>query len=187
MFKIQHNIVLDSMILDSDLSVKFFELCDFKMENPELKLLYRGSRDGFRGAIFHSKCDNRANTVTVIKTTLGFIFGGYSQAIWMANNQHGYDANAYLFSLVNPFKKPFLSHIVNPNFAIYNYSNIGPSFGAGSDIYICDKPNTSANNNVSLLHYQKPKNIQDSNGFYFCDNRNFIVKEIEVFQIENNY
>jgi hypothetical protein len=43
-----------------------------------LSLLYRGSRDGFRGADFHAKCDDKGATVTIVKSTEGRIFGGYS-------------------------------------------------------------------------------------------------------------
>jgi hypothetical protein len=36
---------------------------------PEVKLIYRASRDSFAASSFHSKCDNISNTVTIIKTT----------------------------------------------------------------------------------------------------------------------
>ena len=30
-------------------------------------LLYRASRDGFTGQAFHSKCDGKGNTISIIK------------------------------------------------------------------------------------------------------------------------
>lgn len=183
-----YNNVLESAILDYELFVQFIKICDFDIDHKTFKLLYRGSQDGFRGTDFHSKCDNRSNTVTFIETTSGFIFGGCIQAIWTSNGQYAYDSNAFLFSLINPFKKPFLSHVVKPEKAIYNNPNLGPTFGNGYDILICDNFNDkTAKNHVGLGHsYSKPNDINDSNGFYFCENKNFMGKEIEVFQIENN-
>jgi len=44
----------------------------------KLKLLYRGSKDGFDAKQFHSKCDDQGCTLTIIKTTSGHIIGGYT-------------------------------------------------------------------------------------------------------------
>ncbi len=48
------------------------------LENKSFSLLWRGSRDGFDITEFHKLCDGKANTVTVIKNTNGFIFGGFT-------------------------------------------------------------------------------------------------------------
>jgi hypothetical protein len=50
--------------------------------NETWKLLYRGSRDGFRTSDFHGKCDHQSNTLTFIETTKGFVFGGFIPLIW---------------------------------------------------------------------------------------------------------
>lgn len=47
-----------------------------------MKLLYRGSRDGFTAAMFHKKCDQEENTFTVLMTTKGETFGGFSPNEW---------------------------------------------------------------------------------------------------------
>jgi hypothetical protein len=46
------------------------------------QLLYRGTRDGFGSANFHSKCHRQSNTVTIILTTAGYIFGGFTPIAW---------------------------------------------------------------------------------------------------------
>ena len=46
-------------------------------------LLWRGTRDGFGANIFHSGCDNKTNTLTVIEATTGEIFGGFLGAAWI--------------------------------------------------------------------------------------------------------
>ena len=47
----------------------------------EWRLLFRASRDGFAALAFHSKCDNKGPTVTVV-TSGGNIFGGFTGNAW---------------------------------------------------------------------------------------------------------
>ena len=47
----------------------------------EWRLLFRASRDGFAALAFHSKCDNKGPTVTVVKSG-GNIFGGFTGNAW---------------------------------------------------------------------------------------------------------
>ena len=50
-----------------------------------LKLLYRGSRDGFLPSDFHSYCDFKNETVMLIKSDKDSIFGGYTNIQWMGS------------------------------------------------------------------------------------------------------
>ena len=43
----------------------------------DLELLYWGSRGGWQVSDFHAKCDYKVATTTVIRSTGGFIFGGF--------------------------------------------------------------------------------------------------------------
>ena len=45
------------------------------------KLLYRASRNGWAASNFHSCCDNKGPTVTVVKSG-NYIFGGYTEQHW---------------------------------------------------------------------------------------------------------
>ena len=45
------------------------------------RLCYRASRDGWRSRDFHSRCDFKGPTVTLIKAGY-YIFGGYSDIPW---------------------------------------------------------------------------------------------------------
>ena len=48
----------------------------------KFELLYQSSRDGISANNFHSKCDGKGSTITVIETkvgpSLGLVLGGYS-------------------------------------------------------------------------------------------------------------
>ena len=48
-------------------------------------LLYRASRDGWTASNFHSCCDNKGPTVTVIQNG-NYIFGGYTEHEWKGKN-----------------------------------------------------------------------------------------------------
>ena len=51
----------------------------------EWRLLFRASRDGFATSAFHSKCDNKGPTVTVVKSGAN-IFGGFTEKGWTRAN-----------------------------------------------------------------------------------------------------
>ena len=73
----------DSIILSSD---QRQTLIDWLKEtltsaNHDYVLLYRASRNGWAAANFHSCCDNKGPTVTVVKSG-NYIFGGYTEEQW---------------------------------------------------------------------------------------------------------
>ena len=49
----------------------------------EWRLLYRASRDGFRAATFHARCDDKGPTVTIVKSGNN-IFGGFTELSWQS-------------------------------------------------------------------------------------------------------
>ena len=50
----------------------------------EWRLLFRASQDGFAASAFHSVCDNKGPTVTVVKSGVN-IFGGFTETSWTSN------------------------------------------------------------------------------------------------------
>ena len=47
-----------------------------------IKLLYRGSRDGWKAEDFHKLCDNQGPTVTLVKSSAGRVSGGFTTVSW---------------------------------------------------------------------------------------------------------
>ena len=73
----------DSVILSSDqrqILVNWLKE-SWTIINDSVKLLYRASRDGWAASNFHSCCDSKGPTVTVIKSG-NYIFGGYTDQSW---------------------------------------------------------------------------------------------------------
>lgn len=150
-------------------------------QKTKSKLLYRGSRDGFGAKFFHFKCDNIPKTLAIIETTKGSIFGGYTEQNWNGKqNRFARDQNAFIFSLVNDFRYPFLMKIINPDLAIIRNDLYGPVFG-DNDIFISDNSNIGPNYSY-ICNYCLPKQFEN-NPYILANDEEFEVKEIEVFQI----
>ena len=61
---------------------------------------------GFGVRVFHSRCDGKPNTLTILKSTTGFIFGGYASLAWSSGYGYKTDPTAFLFTLTNPANMP---------------------------------------------------------------------------------
>ena len=56
------------------------------------KLIYRASEHDYLGLSFHKYCDERWPTLIVIKSTEGWIFGGYTTKSWTYSHHNIYDS-----------------------------------------------------------------------------------------------
>jgi hypothetical protein len=103
-------------------------------------LLYRGSRDGFNASAFHSKCDGQANTITIIKSNLNHVFGGFTTAQWKSDNTYSTDQNAFIFSLRRSNSSKFYAKfpVRDSSKAIWNTQTRGIAFGSWEGSYYCD-------------------------------------------------
>ena len=61
--------------------------------------LYQGTKHGFRAVDFHSRCDNKGATITIVRTSTGNIFGGYASLPWGGGSSYTNDSKAFLFSV----------------------------------------------------------------------------------------
>ena len=151
-------------------------------------LLYRATRDGFTSEAFHSKCDGKGNTITIIKNNLNYVFGGFASSAWNSSNTWINDPNAFLFSLRRAgvsFKDKFT---VKPaQYALCGNSSCGPTFGRGYDIYICNQSNTKIGSYSNFGHsYNLPNGYtygQNTKDFLAGKHNQWKTTEIEVYQI----
>ena len=95
----------DSKIIDSinkiDFILNYIRDNDKSFNFKEIKLLYRGSRDGDRTKTCHQLCDNKRNILIIMQSDIGYIFGGYSSIEFKINNSWDYkiDNKCFLFSI----------------------------------------------------------------------------------------
>jgi hypothetical protein len=153
-------------------------------QKKTLKLLYRGSRDGFPAAAFHNHCNGYAHTLTLISSTNDCIFGGYSPGEWSARNGGVADPSltSFLFTIQNPHKiAPRVFKQRQKERAIANSEYEGPIFGSGADLYVSGQAQRGISQSRLGVTYDNDTGIPGNE--VLTGVHNFTVKEIEVFQV----
>lgn len=176
----------ESEILDAKEVVDLIKLCRFK-RSDNWKLILRGSRDGFESSTFHDKCDGMSKTLVLVKSTDGWIFGGYTEVEWGSDGTWSYDSNAFIFSFRNREDLPIIFKSLGDK-SSYSHGKFGPTFGSGYDLYIADRCNTNAGSYSNLGYSYK---VAGENKFIFGSieantflngSFNFQVENYEVYQ-----
>jgi hypothetical protein len=123
--------------------------------------------------------------VTLILTTKGFIFGGFTPIVWDSSNQYKQDNSqqSFLFSVKHPHNSESKSFpLVNSTHTIYCGSSYGPVFGGGNDIHVVDRCNENTKSYTNLgTSYRNDTGLNGTE--VFTGEQYFQVKEIEVFSI----
>ena len=181
-----HQATIDSKILSNKkMKHDLVTLC--KLSGKNFKLLYRATRDGFQASAFHAKCDHQPKTLTIIQTTNGYIFGGYTSTTWDGTSATKADPKAFLFSLVNFRSLPLLMPMkAGEAHSIWCNASFGPVFGSGHSIKIANDSNTTTRSysnlgksyDFTLFAYET---IEAQS--FLAGSRNFKTWEIEVFQL----
>ena len=177
----KENIDCNSTILKNEEYDMIFSAIKTRIKKRIKKVLklYQAKEDGGDPSIFHKKCDNILNTLTLIRSGGNRRFGGFTSEIWN-HSEKGWknDNNAFIFSLdkkkIYPYK--------NNGKAIYTKNVYGPCFGFGHDIGIVGDPikgkNLKTFKSSSSYDYSENSALsedKDYNGVYALD--------YEVFQI----
>jgi len=175
---------MDSAIISAAQQISFQTLTG--LENKSFSLLWRGSRDGFDAAAFHRLCDGQENTVTVIKNTNGFIFGGFTSIPWSSSAGYKADSTAFIFSLTNPSNAPLKLKVKSQEHAVCHHSSYGPTFGGGHDLHVSSLLNTNRGSYMKFHRYEFPNGLSENEGGKFIvggSDHKFQTDEIEVFQV----
>jgi len=176
-------------IYEKNLSIFYF----FKGFSSSTRLtnLWRARMDGFGADRFHSKCDNQGKTLTVVKTKSGYIMGGYTAVPWTSPQIPGdrNDSTAFLFTLVNPMRRPLKLPIISSNsqYATRHVSNNGPIFGNGFDLFISNNCYYDTNSYSSIRTFTSPvKDLSGSAGgrWMLGSPNSFSCEDIEVFRVD---
>eukprot|EP00826_Nyctotherus_ovalis_P037067 TRINITY_DN3354_c0_g5_i1.p1 TRINITY_DN3354_c0_g5~~TRINITY_DN3354_c0_g5_i1.p1 ORF type:complete len:439 (+),score=45.56 TRINITY_DN3354_c0_g5_i1:70-1386(+) len=155
----------------------------YKTDKFTLKLLWKGSTDGFEASTFHSKRDDKGTTVAIVASEYNHIFGGYTIASWSSTVSllgiYKHDPEAFIFSLTHKAKH---SKQKEAEFSIYCSPHHGPTFGKKHDIYVCDRCNIfNASASEGNCTYELPQSANKD--VYFAGAKRFRVKDIEVYSV----
>ncbi|XP_067017556.1 hemicentin-1-like isoform X2 [Acropora muricata] len=152
---------------------------------------WRAKTDGWAASTFHSNCDGKGPTVTIIQVG-SYIFGGYTDVSWSSPSRGscGFASSrkSFIYSLYNingfsPVKLQIKSGMQSS--AIWRCSIDGPLFG-GNDIFISDN---AASNRVSRSNcgntYHLPPGYSLSGSYcrFYAGGGSmyFIPTDVEVF------
>ena len=172
-------IIINNKMINSKIIIKNKEIYYIKtwlksFSNIKFNLLYRLTSDGNSFSTFHNKCDNIKNNLIVIESIKGRKFGAFCPGEWKSCAiQTKYCENVFLFELntFNKFEKEGkcklsltkdLGPILSSDFCFRN-NNMSEFYCYGNGGFLTNK---------KLLTNEEEAKI--------------IVKEVEIFQIENN-
>jgi hypothetical protein len=196
---------IDSHILENNNNYKQYLIQWLAKPNQNFKnlnnirLLYRGSRDGFKAQNFHDRCNNKGETLVIIKSDADYIFGGYTEINWDNTKWNGKvgeqnnarrqgNGNEFVFTLKNPHNiSPSKFNMKNEwlNHSICCDVNLGPIFGC-NDIRVENDCNIKKNR-FTFYDFQRGEYcFDDTTGkkrLLFTGTETYTIKEIEVFNI----
>ena len=139
-----------------------------------MSLLYKLTVQG--DGNFHSYCNNKGPTLTLVRNSKGFRCGGFTNQSWSNRNGNVNDTNAFLFSL--EFKEKYPTY--DGSNAIYDHSSYGPCFGSNSDLCIASSCSQSNSSYCNFPYYYCGTRARALSGGSY----NFKVNELEVYKIE---
>ncbi len=174
---------LNGTLLKTEQKLKLNEF--YGKINQRWALIYKASRDGFDANAFHTRCNNKGPTMTIIQSSNNYLFGGYTCTPWTSDaGYYKHDTTAFLFTLTNPHNIPPTKYIIKPDnsqHAVYHRNDYGPTFGGGHDIFLVNASNLNKSSYTGF-----PNTYLDTTGNgnnTFTGARNFTVSDIEVFKL----
>jgi hypothetical protein len=147
--------------------------------------IYDASKDGWKIEDFHRFCDKKGWTITIIKTSVYLIFGGFTTAEWESASPYSgiskRDPHSFLFSLNEGSKYPITS---GGRTTITCVSGFCAWFGGAELVIASDSNNNTgsycnANRDSYKLPVAKGSEGPSING----GERDFQLKQFEVYKV----
>jgi hypothetical protein len=157
----------------------------------KFELLFRATRDGLTNTAFHQRCDNKGATVTVVKNSAKFIYGGYTTVPWQsAESKYFPDCCSFLFRI----RQEGHAEVTSMKYAVqegktansvYSAAACGPTFGNGHDLIVFSGNPTKEGNiwktggaKFGTTYTTHAHTVQEYNG------ANFELEEVEVYSVK---
>ena len=145
-----------------------------------VKLLYKATPEENTRDDFHRKCDNKGATVTIIETTKGRRFGGYTSLSWDSSSEWKNDKEAFLFSLDNDKKYD----VIQDAEKVYSNTGYGQWFGNGGNIGLAYEKNYFIGNDTHQENFGD-KCYSTTVENELSGGKTFNISKMEVYQVIN--
>ena len=188
--------IIDTEILSDDEQIKFIEIVHKHLHNKDLndwKLLFRGTRDGFKGNNFYEKCNKISNTICIIHTPQNNVFGAFKSVqikdkfeydeeyvkdpeafVYSVRSNNGSNKNIEVFPVVNDSK-----------YAIQYYGDYGYlSFGIFGSAFYFTEHGRYAPNITGIASREACEEYKIGLNQLNGRNYTFAPVQIEVFQLQ---
>ena len=157
------------------------------MKSIDTELLFRASEYQERCEKFYEICNNKGPTISIIHNEYDHIYGGYVSKSWDKSNNTSSlptvqvaDPNVFLFTIRPTMKCIELKkEWMNGEEAITIYTDHGPIFGAGWDLWT----QNAANNGLKGCGKSRSFTFTEKEMFGTNDIYSFKLLEIETFSI----
>lgn len=121
------------------------------------RTIFRASEHSFSAGAFHRECAGAGPTLLLLRSTMGCISGGFTDVPWSlapsGKGRYLASDSSFLFTLANlAGLPPARFDIKKKLFAVSHHPDCGPVFGAGADLFICDRADTSPDSYSNLPH-----------------------------------
>jgi hypothetical protein len=116
--------ISEKLLLIGDFVVELQKWIGYSLHTDNL--LYLATRDGWSGTEFHTRCDGKGATLSVVFCRSGHIFGGFASRSWSCSGLEHSDPRAFVFSLcagaTDPPRPPILCQQSGhaPEYAVYH-------------------------------------------------------------------
>ena len=146
--------------------------------NQNWTLCYQKSVNGNSSSTFHSLCNGKGATMTVVKATNGYIFGGYNNNSWSTAGYVG-TSTAWLYSVTRNTKHSYYRY---PQYGTYNSSSYGPTWGGGHDMYHQSSMTSGSSNLGYTYRCQSGASYGNSScRSWLAGTNSWSVAELEVY------
>ena len=150
------------------------EMADDKTRGFMLNLLYRKSSDGIETSKLRTLCEGKGNTLTVIEDLNGSVFGIYAEGEWKASSPNFDGKKSFYFCLTD--KVPKKQELFKKTPPLPNNRTIHAfKMFFGEDFYITNSGDGHCNVDSHM----------GSQLVYRSNQHQFVVKDIEIYQIED--
>jgi hypothetical protein len=165
-------------LITTDEDFKFFSNNINSNAKISYELLYKASIDGEAASVFHSLCDEKGASITVVKVLNGSKCGGFTPLSWKTEGCWQKDPSLRSF-VCNLDNKTKFNLRENYNHALDFHNNKLSCFG-GYTLQLTDKNLSNKNGICQACDYQ----IQSPTDLIGINENNFQAVDIEIFLVK---